>query len=158
MNKKYIKNFFKLTEQNLLGHQLAANEIFDDNIEYVSPSSTKRTKWQHALTPIQYVSLSMVMLFWGAFLFLLIKPQNTETSRTSIRPVISHHIEEIQQKPQRLTSVIPSYRDGSKRQYMQPISLRRTDRLFIDPEVEDNRYAEIEPTVDKVIVTPKSFG
>lgn len=156
MNKKYIKQFFSLTEQNLLGHQISANDSFDDTMKQASNVSQEKIKTYPVLTRMQYISIGLLALL-SSGLFTLVK-SHKQASRPSINSPGSYHTQNIALETQQFSSFIPSYRDGSKRRYMQPISLRRTDTVFVNEESAENRYVAIEPMVDKVIVTPKTFG
>lgn len=158
MNKKYIKQFFNLTEQNLLGYQISANDSFEDTMVQSADVTQGKTKMYPALTPVQYISIGLLALLSSGIFALLMKPHHQEQSRQPTNREASYYTKKVVLEPQQWSSFIPSYRDGSKRQYMQAISLRRTDRVSIDQERAENRYAAIEPMVDKVIVTPKSFG
>lgn len=149
MNKDYIKRFFMLTEQNILGSQVSANDDFDAPL--VEPVQSYKRKLNATRVGLISICVGICVAIWSNFFYTphtdtpRMNQSAKKTSPAHVKPVIQAH------------SKIPYYREGANQQTLQHISLRKPNvDIKLDDEAEN--IAAVAPVVDKVIVVPKSFG
>ncbi len=149
MNKEYIKRFFMLTEQNILGSQLSANDEFD--VPLVESTYLHKRRSNAIRVGLISTFVGIAASIWVNFFHpsytttAHLKQPEKSVSPAAIKPVVQAY------------SKIPYYRDGANQQTLHQISLRKaSEDINLDDEAEN--VAVVTPVVDKVIVVPKSFG
>ena len=140
MANSYLEKFFALTEQNINSRNFEHSFQASDCIRLSS-----------FLTNSLYIGCMLV-------LFSLVHQQKHKLPgfATVLQPVpltqVAKQIEEA------LPSSIPSLNVYARRQYLQPLSLKRMDfALLANVEIEED-YKQQAQLTDKVLVVPKLFG
>ncbi|MDP3560870.1 MAG: hypothetical protein Q8R83_01660 [Legionellaceae bacterium] len=152
MHNKYIKQFFALTEQNILGNHESANESFIQSDKKESSKAVQLLRSYRLRFMILLIAPATALLFHTPHSNIPPKPVEIKLSQpVLVAPKITH--------PVKLTSTIPGFRVAAIHQFLQNVPLRIADAsLSFDQLDENQQTASTEPLMDKVLVIPKSFG